>query len=58
VVGVDGTSYGSVERVEHYPASDMLVVGGKMVPMVRTIVNEIELESSRIVIDPPNGLMD
>ncbi len=23
-----GTRYGAVERVEHYPSSDMLVVGG------------------------------
>ena len=58
VVGVDGTRYGSVERVEHYPASDMLVVDGAMVPMVRAIVTEIDLACRTIVIDPPEGLFD
>ena len=34
VLDTNGRPYGSVERVEHYPASDMLVVGGKLLPMV------------------------
>ena len=34
VLGVDGTDYGTVDGVEHYPASDVLVVGGTLVPMV------------------------
>lgn len=54
----DGAEYGTVERVEHYPASDMLVVGGRMVPMVGAIVAEIDLTRRRIVIDPPAGLLD
>ncbi|HEX3458981.1 MAG TPA: ribosome maturation factor RimM [Candidatus Baltobacteraceae bacterium] len=58
VQGGDGTEYGEVERVEHYPSSDMLVVGGKMVPMVRAIVISIDPHKKRIVIDPPEGLMD
>jgi 16S rRNA processing protein RimM len=58
VRGKDGTQYGSVERVEHYPASDMLIVSGRMVPMVRAIVTEIALERRQIVIDPPEGLLD
>jgi 16S rRNA processing protein RimM len=56
MVGIDGTSYGIVDRVEHYPASDMLVVGDRMVPMVRAIVVEIDLDRRQIVIDPPEGL--
>ena len=56
--GTDGTSYGIVERVEHYPASDMLVVKGVMVPMVGAIVKEIALDRRTIVIDPPAGLLD
>jgi 16S rRNA processing protein RimM len=56
VFGPNGTPYGSVERVEHYPASDMLVVNGSMVPMVRAIVTEIDLTRKAIVIDPPDGL--
>lgn len=58
VRGKDGTQYGSVERVEHYPASDMLIVSGRMVPMVHAIVTEIALERRQIVIDPPEGLLD
>jgi len=58
VDGVDGRAYGPVESVLHYPASDMLVVGGRMVPMVRAIVLEIDIPAKRIVIDPPAGLLD
>ena len=60
VCGADGTHYGNVERVEHYPASDMLVVDGRMVPMVAAIVTRSTLicAERRIVIDPPEGLLD
>lgn len=57
VVGIDGTRYGSVERVEHFPASDMLVVGGRMVPMVDAIVRSIDVAERAITIDPPEGLL-
>jgi len=58
VYGNDGTSYGTVERVDHYPSSDMLVVDGRMIPMVRAIVTAIDLPQRRIVVDPPEGLLD
>lgn len=58
VVGGDGSSYGTVERVEHYPASDMLVVNGRMVPLVSAIVVQIDLDKRRILIDAPAGLLD
>ncbi|HVR46419.1 MAG TPA: ribosome maturation factor RimM [Candidatus Binatia bacterium] len=58
VLGKDGTAYGTVQRVEHYPSSDMLIVDGTMVPMVRSIVSEIEVAKRRIVIDPPLGLFE
>lgn len=58
VESADGVAYGRVERVEHYPASDMLVVGGHLVPMVAAIVRSIDTTSRRIVIDPPAGLFD
>lgn len=57
VIGIDGASYGTVDRVEHYPASDMLVVNGRLVPMVSAIVREIDVAARRIVIDPPEGLL-
>jgi 16S rRNA processing protein RimM len=58
VHGKDGRRYGTVERVEHYPASDMLVVEGRMVPMVGAIVAEIDMDRRRIVVDPPAGLLE
>jgi 16S rRNA processing protein RimM len=58
VRGLDDSEYGTVERVEHYPASDMLVVAGRLVPMVRAIVRRIDLTDRRIVVDPPAGLFD
>ena len=57
VLGTDGKAYGHVERVEHYPSSDMLVVNGQMVPMVAAIVTKIDLGGRRILIDPPAGLI-
>ncbi|HEX3367946.1 MAG TPA: ribosome maturation factor RimM [Candidatus Cybelea sp.] len=56
VVGADGAPHGTVQRVEHYPASDLLVVDGHLVPMVAAIVLQVDLEAKRIVIDPPQGL--
>ena len=58
VADTRGKEYGAVERVEHFPSSDMLVVGGRMVPMVAPIVTGVDLEHRRIVIDPPAGLLD
>lgn len=58
VLGVDGTDYGTVDAVEHYPASDMLVVGATLVPMVAAIVRDVDTAARQIVIDPPAGLFD
>jgi len=57
IVGIDGREYGKVERVEHFPASDMLVVAGNMIPMVAAIVRSIDLAARRIEVDPPAGLL-
>ena len=57
VVGTDGACYGTVSRVEHYPASDMLVVNNAMIPMVGAIVVRIDLSGRRIEVDPPQGLL-
>lgn len=58
VVTKKGTRCGLVERVEHYPASDMLVVANKMIPMVSAIVLEVDTANKIIKIDPPAGLLD
>lgn len=58
VYGTNDTAYGCVDRVEHFPSSDMLVVDGRMVPMVAAIVKAIDVDGRRIVIDPPEGLLE
>jgi len=58
IQNLDGRSFGKVERVEHWPSSDMLVVGGRMVPMVRAIVRSIDLRGGIVTIDPPLGLLE
>lgn len=59
----DGTAVGDVEDVLHLPAQDLLVVrrpdGAEvLVPFVAAIVPEVDLEGRRIVLDPPDGLLD
>lgn len=61
-VGPDGAALGTVREVVHAPASDLLVVvtgaGEALVPFVRAIVSEVDLDSGRVVLDPPAGLLD
>lgn len=59
----DGTAVGEVEDVLHLPAQDLLVVrtaaGAEvLVPFVAAIVPEVDLDARRIVLDPPDGLLD
>ena len=58
----DGAALGTVREVVHAPASDLLVVetagGEALVPFVRAIVSEVDLDSGRVVLDPPAGLLD
>jgi 16S rRNA processing protein RimM len=65
LVAVDesGERLGDVVRVEHAPASDLLVLrrpDGRecLVPFVRAIVPEVDLDSGRVVLTPPNGLLE
>lgn len=58
VVTKNGERCGAVERIEHYPASDILVVNGKMIPMVSAIVLDVDTANRTIKIDPPDGLLD
>ena len=59
VVDAAGRSYGSVERVEHFPASDMLVVAGRLLPMVSAFIKSIDTKKKEIVVhDLPSGLLD
>jgi 16S rRNA processing protein RimM len=58
LVDLSGKALGKVERLEHYPASDMLIVNGNMVPMVAAFVKAIDVASKRITVDLPAGLLD
>jgi 16S rRNA processing protein RimM len=49
---------GIVSAVEHYPSSDMLLVNGKLVPMIGAFIKSIDTRAKRIVVDLPAGLLD
>jgi 16S rRNA processing protein RimM len=60
---VDGTALGAVTDVLHLPHGDVLVVRREegsevLVPFVRAIVPEVDLAGGRLVVDPPEGLLD
>jgi 16S rRNA processing protein RimM len=58
----DGIRVGTIDRLEHLPAQDLLVVdtGERevLVPFVRAIVPEVDVEGRRIVVTPPDGLFE
>lgn len=62
VVGTDGTPLGTVDRILHLPAQDVLAVttpgGERLVPFVEELVPEVDLTAGRIVVDPIPGLFD
>lgn len=58
-----GETLGEVARIDHAPASDLLVLrrttgGMALVPFVKAIVPEVDLAAGRVVVDPPDGLLD
>jgi 16S rRNA processing protein RimM len=62
VVGRDGSDIGTVARVVAGPVQDLLEVttsaGPRLVPMVKEIVTSVDPGARRIVLDPPEGLLD
>jgi 16S rRNA processing protein RimM len=60
---VDGSPLGEVTDVLHLPHGDVIVVRRRegpevLVPFVRAIVPDVDLVGGRIVVDPPDGLLD
>lgn len=53
-----GIPIGTVERIVHYPASDMLVVRGRMIPLIEEFVKTIDVAQKRINCDLPEGLLE
>ena len=62
VLTEDGRDVGRVLRIEGSPAQDLWVVGDErrehLVPAVAEIVREVDLAGRRVVIRPPEGLLD
>lgn len=58
LVDTSGKKLGIVGKVEHYPSSDMLVVNGKLVPMVAAFIKNVDITSKRITVELPLGLLD
>ncbi|WP_216208820.1 ribosome maturation factor RimM [Amycolatopsis aidingensis] len=58
----DGSTIGTVREVVHSPAGELLAVerdgAVSLVPFVRAIVPEVDLATGRVVLDPPEGLLD
>lgn len=59
---VDGRVVGKIARVDHFPAQDLLVVateaGDVMVPFVKEIVPEVDIDRGQVIMTPPGGLFD
>jgi 16S rRNA processing protein RimM len=59
---VDGLDVGTVADVLHTAGATYLVVNGdgreRLVPFVSAIVPTVDLAARRVVIDPPDGLLD
>jgi 16S rRNA processing protein RimM len=58
-----GERLGEVTAIDHAPASDLLVLrrvagGSALIPFVKAIVPEVDLAGGRVVVDPPDGLLD
>ena len=59
----DGTSLGRVRAIHDFGAGDSLEIergGGPplIVPFTRAVVPVVEIDAGRLVIDPPEGLLD
>ncbi|GAA2513912.1 ribosome maturation factor RimM [Pilimelia columellifera] len=58
-----GDELGTVTRIEHAPASDLLVLRRSdgqqaLVPFVKAIVPEVDVPGGRVLVTPPDGLFD
>lgn len=59
----DGTLVGTVREILHGPAGELLVVAraegpDALVPFVLAIVPTVDLDGGRVVLTPPEGLLD
>lgn len=57
VVTSGGRSLGPLTAVLNYPAHDLLVIGDAMIPAVKEFVKSVDVQTRRIVVEPPAGLL-
>ena len=63
VESVDGAELGSVARIDHAAASDLIVLtksggGTALIPFVSRLVPTVDVAAGKIVVDLPEGLLD
>jgi 16S rRNA processing protein RimM len=63
VVDAHGAVLGTVARIDHAPASDLIVLakpggGTALIPFVTALVPTVDVAGGRIVVDLPEGLLD
>lgn len=56
VVTEEGEVLGQVERVDKLPANDVMVVGDLLLPVIKDVILEVDIEKKRIVVRPLEGL--
>jgi len=58
----DGETVGTVTRVDHLPAQDLLAIGTEkgevLVPFVTAIVPEVDTKAGTVLLTPPPGLFE
>jgi 16S rRNA processing protein RimM len=58
----DGTLAGTVQEIVHSPGGELLALDREgrtvLVPFVREIVPVVDVSGGRVVLDPPEGLLD
>jgi 16S rRNA processing protein RimM len=58
----DGVKVGTVARIDHFPAQDLLTVltadGEVLVPFVKAIVPAVDIEAGTLTVTPPPGLFE
>lgn len=58
----DGVAVGTVTRIDHLPAQDLLTVktdsGEVLVPFVKAIVTSVDVKAGTLTVNPPLGLFE
>lgn len=56
VVTEEGEVLGKVDKIENLPANDVMVVGDLLIPMIKDVIREVDLERKQIVVRLLEGL--